>query len=176
MKTEKTEKTDIRAKLAEINATHKELDTLSSDHWAKIAKLETERRDLVIQIIKEEKLLSDGIFSFKIESYIQRRSCVLEGPVLREMKKLEQLLNSTPEGGWSTITLDLDKGDSYLTINDNDVFISIQDLANVRKVISDWGLKVEFKNLASHKEKLVKDLKVINNLIKKVKKRGKNES
>jgi len=31
----KTEKTDIRAKLAELNAKHKELDTLSSDHWAK---------------------------------------------------------------------------------------------------------------------------------------------
>jgi len=163
-------KTEMRNRLAEVLKEHKEMDDFASNHWSKVANLETERRQLLSQIIKEEKLLSEATFSFRIDVYIHNRTCALDGPVLREMKGLQQLLKGTPEDNSDYLSLDL--GEGHLSVNDGEVHISINKLEDSQKIIDDWGLKVEYKNLAKHKEKLEEDLKVINTFIRKITKEG----
>jgi hypothetical protein len=163
-------KTEMRTRLAEVLKEHKEMNDFASNHWNKVASMETERRQLLLQIIKEEKLLSEVTFSFRIDVYIHNRTCVLDGPMMREMKGLQQLLKDTPEDHGDYLSLDL--GDGNLSVNDGEVRISINKLKDVQKIIDDWSLKVEFKNLTTHKEKLVEDLKVVNNFIRKVTKKG----
>ncbi len=161
-------KSEERKRLQELSKEHKAEDGVASAHWAKVAAIEKERKQLLGQVIKEEKLLGDAAFNFQIDSYVQRRSCVLNGPDLRDLKRLETLLRSTPEGHWDHVSLDLGN-EAHLSINDGDVYINITHLKDAPKVIEDWGLKVTFKNLEEHKEKLEEDLKMIKVFIKKAK-------
>ncbi len=156
-----------RNRLVELNKQHKDFEDANSEHWKKMFAIEKERRQLLGEMIKEEKLLSDAVFNFQIDNYVQRRNCILNGPSERDFKKLHTLLRGTPEGNWDHMSLELGN-DAHLSINDGEVYINIAHLSNVPKVIAEWSLKVTFKNLEEHKKKIEEDLKMIKGFIKKV--------
>ncbi len=172
-------KSEERKRLQELTKENKIVQDANSEHWTKVAAIEKERKQLLGQIIKEEKLLNDAAFNFRIDSYVQQRSCILNGPDEKDFKRLDTLLRSTPEGHWDHVSLDLGS-DAHLSINDGEVYINITHLRDVPKVIEEWSLKVTFKNLEEHKAKVEEDLKIIKGFLKKVKnekqKKAKKES
>lgn len=156
-------KSKERARLSFVLKDIKKMGVFSSAHWEKVTKLEQEQRTLMAQIIKDEKLLSEGIFSFRIDTYVRDRSCALHGPTIyHDMKKLGKLIGPTDH-----FSLDIDE--AYLTVGDGDVYINIHKLKDVQKVIDNLSLKVTFKNLEEERTKIEEDLKMVKGFIKKLK-------
>jgi len=155
-------KSKERARLSYVIRDIKKMEDSSHDHWEKVSKLEKEKRELMVKIIKDEKLLSKTTFSFRIDTYIRDRSACLYGPsIYHDMKKLGKLIRPTDH-----FSIDLDE--AHLTINDGDIFINISKLKDVQKVIDDLNLNVSYLNLEQEKIKIEEDLKVVKTFIKKV--------
>lgn len=109
------------------------------------------------QIVKEEKLLSEGVWTLKIND---------SGSIslFAKDKYFKEFINICGNG-WG---IRFDGGDMDFHEHDGDMYINIKDDEELERLMKDYGLKIDIKEVLNKKEKFKTAIKVIEKVVNRL--------